>query len=165
MKGKATLSLLALAAVVLAAGMAGAQMPKPEDVVTVRVEPLAVKGKAGDALAATVLATVKDGFHVNSNQPTLEYLIPTRVELPALSLFDLEKAEYPEGELKAFGFAPDEKLSVYEGVVRVPVRLRAKDGVPAGAHDLRLIFHYQACNDRLCLRPAKHEVALKVLLR
>jgi hypothetical protein len=99
MKRKATLPLLALAAVLLAAGLASAQMPKPEDVVTVRVEPLAVKGKLGDALAATVLATVKDGFHVNSNQPTLEYLIPTRVELPALSLFDLEKAEYPEGEL------------------------------------------------------------------
>jgi hypothetical protein len=164
-KKKVKLPLLALAAVFLAAGLAGAQMPKPEDVVTVRVEPLALKGKPGDALVVTLLATVKDGFHVNSNQPTLEYLIPTRVALPALSLFELEEAEYPEGELKAFGFAPDEKLSVYEGVVRVPVQFRAKDGVPAGAHDLRLIFHYQACNDRLCLRPAKHEVALKVLLQ
>ena len=164
MKKKVKLPLLALTAVFLAAGLAGAQMPKPEDVVTVRVEPLAVKGKPGDVLVVTILATVNDGFHVNSNKPTLEYLIPTRVELPALSLFDLERVEYPEGELKAFGFAPDEKLSVYEGVVRVPVRLRVKDGVPAGAHDLRLIFHYQACNDRLCLRPAQHEATVKVKL-
>jgi hypothetical protein len=157
--------VLALTAACLAVTIVVAQVPKPEDVVTVRVEPLAVKSKPGAAFAATVLATIKDGFHVNSNQPTLEYLIPTRVEVSGPSLFALEKADYPEGELKAFGFAPDEMLSVYEGVVRVPLRLRTKADTPAGTHDLRLVFHYQACNDRLCLRPAKHEVALKVLLQ
>jgi hypothetical protein len=74
-------------------------------------------------------------------------------------------AEFPPGELKSFGFAPDEKLSVYEGLVKVGVKLKAKPDAPAGQHTVSLAFHYQACNDQLCLRPAKREVALTVRLR
>jgi hypothetical protein len=141
------------------------QMPKPETVVQVRVEPTEVRVQPGATAAVTLLATIKEGFHINSNKPVQEYLIPTRVELLEAPLFAVEKADFPPGELKAFGFAADEKLSVYEGTVRVPLTLRPKPDAPVGSHNLRLAFHYQACNDRFCLRPAQREVVLKVLLR
>jgi len=162
---KRKLTLLLLAAGWLAAAPAAAQvMPKPEEVVTLSVRPVAIKGKPGATLSVTLLATIKDGFHVNSNQPNLEYLIPTVVEVQEDSIVTLEKADYPPGELKAFGFAPDEKLSVYEGIVHIPLQLRLKPRAPAGVHDLSLTLRYQPCNDRMCLRPAKRQVALKVLL-
>lgn len=148
----------------VAASAAAQVMPKPEDVVTLNVRPVAIKGKRGETFSVTLLAIIKDGFHVNSNKPTLDYLIPTVVELPEDSIVLLEKAEYPSGELKSFGFAPEEKLSVYEGIVRLPVQLRVKPRTPAGVHDLTLTLRYQACNDRMCLRPAKRQVAVKVLL-
>jgi len=154
-----------VSAVALGTALARAQqMPKPEAIVQVRVEPTEVSVKPGATAAATLLATIKEGFHINSNKPVQEYLIPTRVELLEAPPFVLEKADFPLGELKAFGFAPDEKLSVYEGTVRVPLELRPKPGAAAGSHNLRLAFHYQACNDRFCLRPAQREVVLKVLL-
>jgi hypothetical protein len=154
-----------VSAVALGLTLARAQMPKPETVVQVRVEPVEVSIRPGAKFATTLLATIKPGFHVNSSKPVQEYLIPTRVELLDAPLFVLEKADFPPGEMKAFGFAPDEQLSVYEGTVRVPLTLRAKVRAAAGNHNLRLAFHYQACNDRFCLRPAQREVGLKVVLR
>jgi len=160
---RAPICAVGLAGLLLAA--AGlAQMVKPETVVTVRVEPAQTKLTPGGTADFTLVATIQEGFHINSNKPAQEYLIPTGVELAGAEGFALEKVEFPAGALKSFGFAPDEKLSVYEGTVKVRARLRAKSAA-AGAHSLRLLFHYQACNDQICLRPAQREVKLAVQVR
>lgn len=148
----------ALAGVLLAASCQ-AQMIKPETVVQVRLDPARLALAAGAAADFTLVATILEGFHINSNKPAQDYLIPTRVELAAAPGFELEKVEFPPGELKSFSFAGDEKLSVYEGTLKVRARLRAKSAA-AGAHSLRLVFHYQACNDQICLRPAQREAKL-----
>jgi DsbC/DsbD-like thiol-disulfide interchange protein len=140
-----------------------AQLPRPENVVQLRAEPAPLKGKAGSGLAVTLIATIEPGFHINSNKPTEEYLIPSKVELAEGSGFTLERVDYPAGVVKSFAFAPDDKLSVYEGTVKLPVRLKAKPGVQGG-QTAKLIFHYQACNDQVCLRPARREIDLSVKL-
>ena len=150
-----------VAGLALAGGLA-AQMPKPEEVVEVRAEPMRLATKRGGTSAVTLLATVRAGFHINSNKPAEEYLIPTRVELVEGAPFVLTGARFPAGELKSFGFAPEDKLSVYQGTVKVPLKLRAQSDAPAGSYTLKLAFHYQACNDEICLRPARKEVALAV---
>lgn len=162
MKNRPSVLALSLAAFLWAASPAAAPLPKPEEVVALRVEPLRVNTRAGAAVDVTLFASIKKGFHLNSDKPTLEYLVPTRVEVLNPSVLRLEKAEYPDGELKSFGFAPDEMLSVYEGLVRVPVTLRMKFSAPVGVHEVRLALHYQACNDRLCLRPAQRTVQVSV---
>ncbi len=148
----------------LATAATAQRLPKPEEVVQVRVEPARVEARADGQATFTLVATIREGFHINSNQPLQEYLIPTRVELLTTELFALEKVDYPKGELKSFGFSPDEKLSVYDGTLRLPIALRAKDG-GAGTHTVRVAFHYQACNDEICLRPTKREAQLTVRLR
>ncbi|MGH9779983.1 MAG: protein-disulfide reductase DsbD domain-containing protein [Candidatus Acidiferrales bacterium] len=156
------LTLAAAAAALLLPQCGSAQFPRAEEVVQVRVEPASVKSKAAAPAAATLVAVIQDGFHINSNQPSESYLIASRVELLEAGPFTLDKIDYPKGELKTFDFAPDEKLSVYEGTVKLPLRLRAKPGTRAGSHTVRLAFHYQACNDQVCLPPAKRETTLKV---
>lgn len=149
----------------LAATATAQRPPKPEDVVEVQVKPALVEARAGGLVRFTLVSTIREGFHVNSNQPREEYLIPTRVDLLPSELFALEKVAYPEGELKSFSFSPDEKLSVYDGTLRLPVALRVKAGASGGTHTVRLVFHYQACNDEICLRPAKREARLTVRVR
>lgn len=144
---------------------APAQSIKAENVVQAYAEPAVLQLGRGKAAGVRVIAMIREGFHINSNTPRQDYLIPTRVELLGEVPFLLEKAVYPEGELKSFGFAPDEKLSVYEGTVKVPAQLRAKPEAKAGEHELRLAFHYQACNDRFCLRPTSREISLKVTVQ
>jgi DsbC/DsbD-like thiol-disulfide interchange protein len=156
------LTLAAAVAALLVPQCGTAQLPRADTVVQVRVEPASVKAKAGNAATATLVAVIQEGFHINSNQPSESYLIASRVELVEAGPFTLNKIDYPKGELKSFEFAPDEKLSVYEGTVKLPLRLRAKAGTRAGSHTLRLAFHYQACNDEVCLPPAKRETTLKI---
>ena len=158
---------LVLALTVWLGGSAAAQrLPKPEEVVQVRVEPARVEARAGGQATFTLVATIREGFHVNSHQPLQEYLIPTRVELLTTELFVLEKVDYPKAKLKSFGFSPDDKLSVYDGTLRLPVALRVKGGARVGGpHTVRVAFHYQACNDEICLRPTKREAQLTVHLR
>ena len=162
MKQRTLLALVALASLLLAV-CAGAQLPpKPETIVKLQASPTALNLSRAANASVTLLATIQKGFHINSNKPTEEYLIPTRVELSAGAPVEIAGADFPPGELKSFGFAPDEKLSVYEGTVKVSVKLTAKPDAPAGQHTVNLALHYQACNDQLCLRPAKREVALTV---
>ena len=156
---------LALAcAVGLAATLAWAQMPKAANVVQVRLEPAQIKAKRGGAATTSLIAQVQEGFHINSNQPLESYLIPSRVELVDAPAFSLDKIDYPKGELKTFDFAPDEKLSVYEGTLKLPLRLKVKRGTPRGSQTVRVAFHYQACNDQLCLPPYKKEATLQIQL-
>jgi hypothetical protein len=165
MKQRGLLALVALAGLSLAV-CAGAQLPpKPETIVKLHATPTELELARGGNAGVVLLATIEKGFHINSNKPSEDYLIPTRVELPADAPVVLAGADFPPGELKSFGFAPDEKLSVYEGTVKVSVKLKAKADAAAGEHKLNLAFHYQACNDQLCLRPAKREVALIVRVR
>lgn len=145
---------------------ASAQLPvRPEEVVNLSLVPAQAEIKAGQTVTLTLVAAIMRGYHVNSSKPLEDYLIPTKVELAETDGFALEKVDYPEGELKSFSFSRDEKLSVYEGVLRLPLRLHAKKETPAGTYTLKLVFHYQACNDKLCLRPIKKEISLTLRLQ
>jgi len=96
--------LLAVAAGSLLLAAAGAaQIVKPESVVQVRLEPARVELAGGGAADFIMVATIQEGFHINSNKPAQDYLIPTRVELAAAEGFELEKVEFPAGALKSFG--------------------------------------------------------------
>ena len=135
---------------------------RPEQVVNLKLNPAQVELTNGKPASLTLLAKIMKGYHINSNKPLEEYLIPTRVELNS-DLFEI-KEKFPKGELKSFSFS-EVKLSVYEGTLRLPLELRAKKTATKGAHTLKLTFHYQACNDRICLRPAKKEAALAVIVK
>ena len=165
MKKRPLLAVVALGSLLLTVCALAQLPPKPETIVKVFASPLKLDLHRGDTATVVLLATIQKGFHINSSKPNEDYLIPTRIELLADAPVAIASAEFPPGELKSFGFAPDEKLSVYEGTVRVSVKLKAKPEAPAGQHAVSLAFHYQACNDQLCLRPAKREVMLNVRVR
>lgn len=155
----------AFAAGLLLVPAGAAQLPKPQDVVQVRLEPAQLKIRPGARATLTLVATIREGFHINSHRPKPDYLIPAEVELVEAPSFVLDTVSFPPGKLKAFAFSSGEKLSVYEGTVRLPLRLRVKPGTPAGTHTARLVFRYQACNDQICLRPAQREATLTVQVR
>lgn len=136
---------------------------RPEQVVTPRIKPALVELQKGETATVTLVASILEGYHINSTKPLEDYLIPSRVELDSEG-FELIEAKFPAGELKSFSFS-EEKLSIYEGTLRVPLRLRAKKETAPGSYTVRIVFHYQACNDRICLRPAKRTATFTVQLR
>src|ERR1700692_4927430 len=58
---------------------------------------------------------VARGFHVNSNTPKSEFLIPTNLRMDLPTDIILGKIQYPAGKDLVFPFSPDEKLNVSSG--------------------------------------------------
>ena len=125
----------------------------PAPVVTV------VQGKP-----ATVPLTfrVASGYHINSNQPKSEFLIPTVLKVEATTDIVIGKTSYPEGKDMSFAFAPDEKLNVYTGDFRVDVLVRPLHSVQAGKYVVRGTLKYQACDNSACYPPKQLPVSFDV---
>jgi hypothetical protein len=104
---------------------------------------------------------IGSGFHINSNKPTLAYLIPTSLKLDAPTDIVLG-VTYPAGEEVSFPFAPDEKLSVYSGSFHLTVAVRPLAGILPGQYVLRGNLKYQACDNASCYPPKQLPVSFDV---
>lgn len=156
--------LLALMFVVVLVGaqvVAGQALPKPEEVVKLRAVPAEFTLRPGGTATLKLVAKIRPGFHINSNKPLQEYLIPTEVFLPEAAAFELVEMNYPQPQLKRFPFAPDEDVAVFTGTLEVALQLRAVRA-DSGRQRLKVALRYQACNDRICLRPAQRSVEVSI---
>jgi Disulphide bond corrector protein DsbC len=117
------------------------------------------RGKGG---SVDLKFRIGSGFHVNSNTPTQEYLIPTALKLKAPTDMVVGRITYPPGEEMAFAFAPDEKLSVYSGEFTVGVIVRPLASVLPGKYEFRGKLKYQACDKAACYPPKELPVAFEI---
>jgi len=105
---------------------------------------------------------VSSGFHVNSNKPSAEYLIPTVLKLDAPTDIVLGRVTYPEGQEMSFAFAPNEKLSVYSGEFDLAVMVRPLASVLPGDYEFHGQLRYQACDNAACYPPKQLPVRFEV---
>ena len=112
-----------------------------------------VSVKPGSSSTVTMTFKVNDGFHINSNKPNSELLIPTAVKLSPPTELMIANIKYPEGQQLTFPFSPDEKLSVYSGEFKVAALVRAAQGTSVGTYRVHGELKFQACNDRQCFPP------------
>ena len=116
----------------------------------------------GGKATAELQFQVKPGFHINSNKPGSEVLVPTVVKLSPPTDIGVGSLEYPAGQELTFPFAPDEKLSVYTGDFAVSAIVGAAKTMPAGRFRVHGFLQYQACDDRACYPPTKLPIAFDV---
>jgi len=102
------------------------------------------------------------GFHVNSNKPKSEFLIPTVLKLSAPTDIVIGRVTYPAGTDMSFAFAPEDKLSVYTGEFPVAVDVRPLGGVIPARYMIRGELKYQACDKAACYPPRKLPVQFEV---
>jgi Disulphide bond corrector protein DsbC len=96
---------------------------------------------------------VASGFHINSNQPKSEFLIPTKLSMDLPTDVVLGKIEYPQGQDLAFPFSPDEKLNVYSGDFTIAVMVHPLKSVVPGKYVMHGLLRYQACDNAQCFPP------------
>jgi len=116
-------------------------------------------GKAGQA---ELRFRISSGFHINSNTPKSEFLIPTVLKLNAPTDIVVGKITYPQGQEMSFPFAPNEKLSVYSGEFAVGVLVRPLHNVIPGKYMFRGQLRYQACDNAACYPPKNLPVQFEV---
>lgn len=116
---------------------------------------------AGSSLKVAVLLEIQEGWHINSNTPTHDYLIGTALELRPKEGVILADLSYPRGEDVKFAFS-DEALNVYEGTTPIFLTVRISERLPEGPDTLQARLRVQACDDQVCLAPSTIDVAIPI---
>jgi len=121
-----------------------------------------VRGKAGNI---DLFFRVTPGFHVNSNKPHSEFLIPTTLRLTAPTDIVIGVVNYPAGIERSFPFAPNDKMSVYGSQFVINFAMRPLASVMPGKYAVHGVLKYQACDDATCYPPKQIPVnfLIKVL--
>jgi thiol:disulfide interchange protein DsbD len=112
----------------------------------------------GSEVKLAVKVNIEDGWHINSNKPYEDYLIPTELTI-GTTYFELKKVTYPEAHDFKFSFS-EKPLSVYEGQIYIGALLETSKDINPGKYPLIINLNYQACNDRSCLAPTSVEDTL-----
>src|SRR5277367_1577870 len=144
----------------LIAGTAFAQSGKAPSV-TIAPVPLVTAPRAAQTMVDLDFRVAR-GFHVNSNAPKSEYLIPTALKMDLPTDIILGKIAYPEGQELTFPFSPDEKLSVYTGDFTIAVAVHPLLSVTPGKYVMHGVLRYQACDNAQCFPPKTVPVSFDV---
>ena len=118
-----------------------------------------VSGKRGAAVQAKIPMVVKPGFHVNSNTPGDEYLIPLKLTWKNTGALDGGQIVYPKPSLEKYQFS-EKPLSVLTGNFEVVANFKVTATAPAGPGVAVGQLRYQACSDKACFPPKTIEVAI-----
>ena len=111
--------------------------------------PPQVTVKRGEEFSHKLSISIQPGFHVNSNKPKDEFLIPLQITWSPGPL-TAESVSYPQPEKIKVG--PD-TLSVFTGKLVLQTKFRANDQPSTLPTSIVGKLHYQACNNQECLRP------------
>ena len=141
-------TVLALAALVPAA-FSQAQ----DEIVTVKVVPSVEVFKAGQTAAVTLEVSIRAPYHVQSDQPSEDYLIATTVEFKSRAGVTIERIKFPRGEMRKLSLS-ENPLSIYEGTVKITADITVAADFAGAEFAIEGTLGYQACDDTSCLPPA-----------
>jgi uncharacterized protein len=95
--------------------------------------------------SASVQISLAQGWHINSNRPLEDYLIPTKVALEGAR----GVPDYPRSQVKTLQFS-ESPLALYEGDVVISSQINPDPTTPLVP---RLKLTLQACSEEICLQP------------
>ena len=130
-------------------------LPQSKGVLSVSpVDKLAIqRGAAGEV---KITAQLQPGFHVNSNTPSEDYLIPLKLTWAKEPLL-AEQVIYPKPQSEKYDFSPT-PLSVFSGNFEIVTRFKAPADARNGPAIMNGKLRYQACNNKECLPPRTIDV-------
>lgn len=115
----------------------------------------------GTEFKIAVKVNVQETWHINSDKPKEDFLIPTDLTLSDLNGFQLTKEVYPEAKEYTFSFS-ETPLSVLEGEFFIGALIKVDTSVIPGKYRLVINLDYQACNNQSCLAPTSVSDTLEI---
>lgn len=119
--------------------------------------------KRGGSVSGSVMISIPNGIHINSNRPSSTFLIPTSVKF-TVNGATVSEVVYPPGKEKTFAFS-EEPLNVYEGKVRIRFRVFVPASYSSRTVSVRAAVTFQPCTDEVCYPPRTIPVILKVRVK
>jgi hypothetical protein len=113
-----------------------------------------VKVTKGSLTVITVKASLRAGYHANSDKPTESYLIPLTLKWTAGPL-QMDSVVYPPPKFERFPFQQptDKPLAVVTGEFSIATKFKVPANAPAGPAEETGILRYQACDNKACYPP------------
>jgi DsbC/DsbD-like thiol-disulfide interchange protein len=121
-------------------------------------DPLMVK--RGETAKQVLKAVILAGFHVNSDKPRDEFLIPLKLIWNAGAL-ESKLITYPKPEEMELNGS---QMVVYTGTVPIETEFAVAKDAPKGPATITGKLKYQACNSQMCFRPSTLDVHFAVVI-
>jgi len=125
-----------------------------DDIISVKLFGEVDKFKPGKSHRLAIELRIKEPFHINSDNPGEDYLIPTTIDFKPIEGITFGKLHFPEPEVKTFAFS-ENPLSVYEKTVRIFTTMTISPDFTGKEITLEGTVGYQACDDHTCRAPAE----------
>lgn len=127
------------------------------------VPPARVHAQRGQSLTQPITAELRSGYHVNSNQPADEYLIPLKLTWLKGPL-EMEAVSYPKPLLENYAFS-QKPVSVFSGKFEIVTKFKTPPSAQTGIALMNGKLRFQACNEKECLPPKTMDVQFAVDIR
>ena len=128
------------------------QFGKPINLVKIKAYQSFDKVTPGTEFKIGVRVNIDPQWHINSNKPYEDYLIPSVLSIDTSMGFRLFKIKYPNSEDRKLAFS-DKPLSVFEKEFYIGALVMSPAKLKPGTYKLAVTFDYQSCNDKTCLPP------------
>lgn len=128
------------------------QFGKPLNLVRIKAYQSIDKISSGTEFKIAVKINIDPQWHINSNKPYEDYLIPSVLSLDTTLGFCLTKIKYPNSQDRKLAFS-DKPLSVFENEIYIGALAMSPAKLKPGTYRLAVSFDYQSCNDKTCLPP------------
>lgn len=134
-----------------------------QDIVNIGVVEKSLKVTQGDQISVSLSIAVSPTWHINSNKPNDEFLIPSEISARGNGI-KLIGVKYPKAHELKLSFS-SELVSVYEATSNSKLTFGTSNDAPIGKQKVVITLDYQACNDVSCLPPntTTTEIELEVL--
>ncbi len=110
--------------------------------------------KAGETAVAAVELAIVEPYHINSDRPLEDYLIPTTLELEPVDGVTFGKITFPPAPVKKLPIS-ESPMAVWEGSIQITVEITPDAGFDPTNAVLKGNVRYQACDNRACLAPVR----------
>jgi Disulphide bond corrector protein DsbC len=112
--------------------------------------------KRGAKNKGTIVLSIPNELHINSNKPTSEFMIPTTIKFSS-NQAKITKIVYPKGKNKKFDFS-EEPINVYEGKTIIKFNFTVPAKLKSKLVRIRALVSYQSCTNEVCYQPEKKEI-------
>ncbi len=117
--------------------------------------------RAGSQFKIAIIAKVENSWHINSDKPNEDYLIPTIIMIDTTKGFRLHDVDFPKANEVKLSFSK-KPLSVWEGEIYFSGIIDVPENLSPGNYPVIVMLDYQSCNNETCSPPASAKDTLLV---
>ncbi len=104
---------------------------------------------------------INEPWHINSNKPYDEFLIPSKLTIDDTTDFSVQKISYPNAKDIKLSFS-NKPLSVWQDEIYIGALVKTSSNVEPGNYKMVVTLDYQACNNNTCMPPSSVQDTLNI---